>query len=284
MNIYQKVLCTASLVFSIAFISTPQVNAEEVKPSDAITTYTVASGDTLSEIAEKYGITTNTILWANDLTRTSKIKVGQKLVILPVSGVIYTVKAGDALESIARKYKADKQEIIEHNQLQNESFLRIGDVLIIPDGTATQTVANATAKKLADTVVKTTPVKQNIVKNTVQKVASLFFVKPVDAAIRTQGIHGNNAVDLADKEGASIYAAADGKVAISQAGWNGGYGTYIVIDHDNGMQTLYGHNSKNLVSVGDKVTQGQLIAKMGSTGKSSGDHVHFEVRGGKNPF
>lgn len=113
-----------------------------------------------------------------------------------------------------------------------------------------------------------------------------YFSLPVPSAIRTQSIHGHNAVDLANKTGTPIFAAADGKVIVSKfdGKWNGGYGNYVVISHPNGMQTLYAHMSDVLVSVGDKVTQGQTIGKMGETGLATGPHLHFEVRGGKNPF
>lgn len=277
MKTLKTTLCVIAILFATSLFSVSNIYAEETDGSDIISTYVIQQGDTLGEIAEKFSITTNTILWANDLKRNSRIKIGQKLVILPVSGVQYTVKSGDAIESIARRFKADKQEIIDHNNLDKSYLIKIGEVLIIPDGNPTEVVSsNSTVKKVADTVVKTT---QDIGK----KVAS-FFVKPVEAATKTQGIHGKNGIDLAASEDTPILAAADGEVTVSQTGWNGGYGTYVVINHSNGTQTLYAHNNENLVSVGDTVTQGQVIAHMGSTGKSTGDHVHFEVRGAKNPF
>lgn len=266
-----------AILFATNLFFVSNIYAEETDGSDIISTYVIQQGDTLGEIAEKFGITTNTILWANDLKRDSKIKIGQKLVILPVSGIQYTVKSGDAIDSIARRFKADKQEIIDHNNLDKPYLIKIGEVLILPDGNPTEVASSKSAvKKVADTVVKTT-------KDIGEKVVS-FFVKPVEAATKTQGIHGKNGVDLAANEDTPILAAADGEVVVSQTGWNGGYGTYIVISHINGTQTLYAHNNENFVTVGDKVTQGQIIAHMGSTGKSTGDHVHFEVRGGKNPF
>lgn len=282
MKILKNTLCVMAVLFAVNFFFTSNVYAQEDGISDTITVYKVEKGDTISEIAEKFGITTNTILWANDLERGSKIKIGQKLVILPVSGVQYTVKAGDAVESIARRFKTDKQEIIDHNNLDSKAFIKIGDVLIIPG--ALGQVASNSVKKVSDTAAKVISTGAGVIKDAGEKVVSLFFAKPVEAATRTQGIHGNNGVDLAADEGTPILAAADGEVVISKTGWNGGYGTYIVINHSNGTQTLYAHNSKNVVSEGDQVTQGQVIAYMGSTGKSTGDHVHFEVRGAKNPF
>lgn len=112
-----------------------------------------------------------------------------------------------------------------------------------------------------------------------------FFMRPVVGGKRTQGIHGYNGVDIASTLGTPILASADGEVIISRSsGWNGGYGTYVVIRHSNGTQTLYAHNSSNAVSVGDSVKQGQVIGYMGRTGKATGVHLHFEIRGAKNPF
>ena len=103
--------------------------------------------------------------------------------------------------------------------------------------------------------------------------------------MKTQGIHGYNAVDLAAGPGSSIRAAAAGEVIVSKAtGWNGGYGQYIVIRHASGAQTLYAHLSSNAVGVGNYVSQGEVIGGMGNTGRSTGNHLHFEVRGGRNPF
>jgi murein DD-endopeptidase MepM/ murein hydrolase activator NlpD len=104
--------------------------------------------------------------------------------------------------------------------------------------------------------------------------------------VKTQGIHGYNAVDLAAPIGTPILAAASGDVIVANdGGWNGGYGSYVVIQHDNGSQTLYGHASAVLVSAGDHVTQGQIIARVGTSGRSTGPHVHFEIRDGiRNPF
>jgi murein DD-endopeptidase MepM/ murein hydrolase activator NlpD len=98
-------------------------------------------------------------------------------------------------------------------------------------------------------------------------------------------LHGYNGVDIAAPVGTSIFAAAEGTVIVAaSSGWNSGYGNYVVISHPNGTQTVYGHASKVMVSVGEHVSKGQLIASVGSTGKSTGPHLHVEVRGAANPF
>ncbi len=110
-------------------------------------------------------------------------------------------------------------------------------------------------------------------------------MRPIIGGVKTQGIHGHNGVDLASSLNTPIMAAAAGKVIIAkQGGWNGGYGSYVVISHPNGMQTLYAHMNSVAASVGQSVSQGSVIGYMGNTGDSSGVHLHFEVRGGVNPF
>ena len=110
-------------------------------------------------------------------------------------------------------------------------------------------------------------------------------MRPIIGGRRTQGLHGYNGVDLGVSYGSPIYAAAPGTVIISRnGGWNGGYGKYIVVSHPNGTQTLYAHNSDNVVFAGANVIRGQVIGFVGSTGKSTGPHLHFEVRGARNPF
>ena len=233
-----------------------------------ISVYVVRKGDTLSEIAEMFGVSTNTIVWANNI-KASSIKEGQELVILPISGVRHVVKSGDTVKSLATKYKADFDEILSYNGLAADAKIKPGDIVVIPDG-----VISATQTSLAKTSGSQT-----------YPVYSGFYLRPIVGGRKTQGIHGNNGVDLAAPTGVPILASADGKVIISRAGgYNGGYGAYVVISHANGTQTLYAHMSKDNVSVGQSVEQGQVIGAVGSTGKSTGPHVHFEVRGAKNPF
>jgi murein DD-endopeptidase MepM/ murein hydrolase activator NlpD len=236
-----------------------------------ISLYVVREGDTLSAIADMFEVTVNTIRWANDLGAKGTISEGDKLVILPITGVKYTVKKGDTLASIAKKYKGDTEEILGFNGLSDASELAIGLEIIIPNG---EVVPAATPKKAAPA-------------NTYGSGPAYagYYMRPIKGGLKTQGIHGYNGVDLASSYGATVYAAAAGEVIISRAdGYNGGYGSYVVIRHDNGTQTLYAHLSANSVSVGQTVAQGDVIGAMGSTGKSTGTHLHFEIRGAKNPF
>ncbi len=244
----------------------------EERPTNGgqISIYVVREGDSLSQIARMFGVSTNTIIWANDIQRGSLIREGQTLVILPITGVRHTITKGDTLRSIAKKYDGDVDEIIQYNGLSEDGTLSVGTVITIPGGRdATPTYSGTT----------------QIVRGSGGPTYTGYYIKPVINGRRSQGLHGYNGVDLAAPVGTPILAAATGDViVVRNGGWNGGYGTYVVIRHDNGTQTLYAHNSKNIVYAGQRVVQGQVIGYVGNTGRSTGPHLHFEVRGAKNPF
>lgn len=264
------------LVDADALVSTGPIGEDEIaelgSTSGEIRVYTVREGDSLSMIAEMFGVTTNTIKWANDINKATSIQPGDTLVILPIEGVRHVVKSGDTVASIAKKYEGDVDEILSFNQLASADELSVGETLIIPGGAMhTSVVASAAGAQ---------PVRVSGATDT-----SGYFVHPAPGSAKSQGIHGYNAVDLAGAYGSSIRAAAAGEVIVAKAsGWNGGYGTYAVVRHANGTQTLYAHLSALYVGVGAYVGQGEVIGAMGSTGKSTGTHLHFEVRGGRNPF
>lgn len=245
-------------------------NIEEGQTSEQISIYVVREGDSLSQIAKIFNVSVNTIIWSNDIKRGSLITPGQTLIILPITGVKHTVKKGETIVGIAKKYKGDLDEILQYNGLTRESTLAIGDEVIIPDGEMAVPVYSGSTSIARGTNVPT---------------YSGYYLRPISGGKKSQGLHGYNAVDLATSYGSPIIASASGQIIIVRNyGWNGGYGKYIVIRHNNGTQTLYAHNSTNIVSQGQYVVQGQVIGYIGSTGKSTGSHVHFEIRGAKNPF
>ena len=241
-----------------------------VKRSDKISTYVVQEGDTISQIAEMFQVSTNTIRWGNDIDTQDIIQPGQRLVILPISGVRHIVDEGETLKSIAKKYEGDIDEILRFNELTSSSEIAIGDVVVIPNGEvrSPKPVASSSGSYTKATIT-----------------TNGYFINPVPGSVITQHLHGNNGIDLGAGVGTPIIAAASGEVIVSkQGGWNGGYGNYIVIKHANGTQTLYSHNSSNLVYVGQFVEQGETIGYIGQTGQATGPHVHFEVRGALNPL
>lgn len=242
--------------------------------SDQISLYVVREGDTLSQVATMFNVSVSTIVWANQLSSSKDIHPGQTLLVLPVSGVQYTVRTGDTARGVATQFGGDIDEIIAYNNLPADGTLTSGSVITIPGGEAPAEKPKATTKKATTA------------QGTVASDHSGYYTHPVPGSIRTQGMHGYNGIDFGAPAGTPIRAAASGVVIVSRqgGGWNGGYGNYVVIDHPNGTQTLYAHNTSNTVAEGAHVTQGQVVGYVGSTGHSTGNHLHFEVRGAKNPF
>lgn len=231
--------------------------------------YNVQPGDTLQSIAQTYGISVNTLLWANSLTSSSKIKVGQTLVILPVDGIIYVVKSGDTVSDLGKKYKSKIDEIVAFNGLSDEGDVYIGDVLVLPNGVM--------PPKATGPVHVEVPLADN------------FFIFPTQGRI-SQGLHYYNAIDTSNKCGTAVYAAASGVVQRVKYGYNFGGGNYITILHAGNIVTYYGHLMATFVKPGDKVGVGDRIALMGGgtgtvgDGLSTGCHLHFQVTGAKNPL
>jgi LysM repeat protein len=243
---------------------------ESVKKT--ITEYIVEPGDSVSSVAAKFGVSANTILWANDLSKGSVLKTGQKLVILPVTGVVYHVKNGDTIGAVAKTYKGKTEEIIAFNELSGEGDIFIGDILIIPNG---EIPVKAKPSSIAQPQVP---------------IGSSYFICPNSSCKITQGLHWYNAIDFKGSCGDPVFASAAGVVQKVKYGWNGGGGNTITVLHPNGVVTGYGHISASLVTPGQSVSQGQIIATIGGkpgtpgAGISTGCHIHFSVTGARNPF
>ncbi len=262
---------------------TPQVLGALIDAADyewsqkEVAEYIVQPGDNLWSIAEKFNISLETVLWANDLNKNTAIQIGQSLIIPPVSGVIHHVQKGDTISQIAQTYKSEKDKIVAFNNLATEDDIYVGDILMVPDGVLPPPTVYAPAYV---------------------PIASSYFICPIGSLCRvTQGLHWYNAVDFSHgKCGEPIYAAAAGnvlkvKLTSSTSKWAfGGGGNNLTILHSNGVVTYYGHIQSSFVNPGDYVYQGQIIALMGGApgtpgaGSSTGCHVHFGVSGARNPF
>ncbi len=238
--------------------------------------YIVQDGDSIGKIATNFNITVNTILWANNLTFNSYIKPGQTLVIPPTSGVMHTIARGDTLAKIAQKYDATEAQIRDFNTIENEGLV-IGQRIMVPGGRVIETakprqparaVASAPAGRSSTSSVEpATPA------------GSGAMTWPSACRRISQYYRGwiHTGVDIACPFGTPIRAAEGGVVSLVQYSRTG-YGYHVIINHGGGVQTLYGHMSTISVEAGQRVTKGETIGLEGSTGRSTGPHLHFEVR------
>jgi len=231
-----------------------------------VVVYTVQAGDTLYDIAERFGISGETVMWANGRMEENPdlLAIGQELIMLPVSGVYHTVVENDTLSSIAARYKVEVSAIVEYegNDLEEPYDLEIGQKLIVPGGKKPYVPRRVFAYS--------GPVPQDATKG------SGSFGWPVSGRITQKFWNGHRAIDIAAPQGTPIYAADSGYVAV--AGWSDvGYGRMIIIDHGNNFQTLYAHMQVYYVETGQSVGKGQKIGAVGSTGNSTGPHLHFEI-------
>jgi murein DD-endopeptidase MepM/ murein hydrolase activator NlpD len=253
------------VIFTPQILGTLTGNFEEYQSQfkKGVAEYVVTEGDTMSSVAEKFNIDINTIAWANNISTKATLKEGKKLVILPTSGVLHLVQKGETLGGIAMMYKVSSEKIEENNDIDDNKIF-YGDLLVIPGG-----------KKIYTPAVK------------YASVSSSYFIAPTKGTI-SQTSHFYNAVDIANKCGTPIYAAAGGKVyTVKRNTWPGG--NYIKIEHNNGLITYYGHLSSMIVYPGQEVAKGQRIGYMGNTGLTvgaTGCHLHFDLltRSMSNPF
>lgn len=280
----------ATPILATATASAPDFytyQAEEVRQfrGGEIISHIVNDGETLSSIAERYGLSVDTILWANNLTETSKIKPGQELEILPVDGVRHKVTRGETIYSIGKKYGltgSQVQMIVDYpfNEfLNDETFeLVVGQYLMVPEGKIKQIATSTTSSKATYGYI--TPDA-----GTVSATGS--FIWPASGGITQSYSFYHKAIDIANRAGGPILAADAGVVMV--AGWpdSYGYGNRVMVDHGNGFVTLYAHLSVIQVRVGQRVKRGDVLGQMGNTGRSTGTHLHFEIRQGgalQNPL
>jgi murein DD-endopeptidase MepM/ murein hydrolase activator NlpD len=251
--------------------------------SDQISVYVIRKGDSISEIANMFGVSVNTILSANDMKEGDKLVEGNVLLILPVSGIEHTITKGETLKNIANLYKVDVSDVAQFNGIAEDTELTVGDKIMIPgaDETASdqesgKPVANLQSSVVTDESYYDTHPMPDIVG---------YFIDPLPTGHKTQGLHGpgHRGIDIGAPIGTPILASASGTVSLAHPGWSGGYGNMVIIDHSNGTKTLYAHMSRIGTHMGDQVSQGEVIGYVGSTGHSTGPHLHFEVFNARNP-
>jgi murein DD-endopeptidase MepM/ murein hydrolase activator NlpD len=227
----------------------------------AYQTYKVKSGDTISSIALKSGLTNiSTLIAVNGIDNVRTLRAGQKLRIPNQDGLTYRAGRGDSLNSIASRYSVTVEQLVDVNDLSN-GILSVGQELFIPG-------ARMDSASL-------------------RKAMGELFICPITAKYRISSYFGPRAdpftgvasrhtgIDLACPTGTPILCTMSGKVVY--VGWSSIFGNYVIINHGNGYQTLYGHMSKTLCRTGQTVSQGTRIGLVGSTGYSTGPHLHFTV-------
>jgi murein DD-endopeptidase MepM/ murein hydrolase activator NlpD len=234
-----------------------------------VSTYVVQPNDTVLGIAQQFGLSGNSLLWANDdlADNPDFLHVGQQLNILPVDGAYHTVAAKETIETIAAKYKVDPSAITGYggNDLKAPFTLSAGQKLIIPGGTKPYVPRPVLAFE-AGSVSAPAGAKKGT--------GGLAW--PMSGSISQGYWAGHQAIDIASRTGTPIAAADAGFVASIQV-MNYGYGRMLIIDHGNGIQTLYAHMSAFYVELGQSVAKGQNIGACGTTGNATGPHLHFEV-------
>jgi murein DD-endopeptidase MepM/ murein hydrolase activator NlpD len=242
--------------------------------------YLVQEGDTLQSIAERFSISPETVAIENNIQKQEDIKPGITLNILPTDGIKYVININSDLEEVVTKYDLTIADVLAFNNIADESDLSVGSELVLPGAKVPDSEKPELFKpKTTVTRSKTRTVSSN----TAVPSISGYYGYPTTG--RNYGrIHSNNGVDISNSCGTPIVASADGFINTSQDGWNGGYGSYIKITHPNGTETVYAHLSVRNYGVGTQVTKGQVIGLMGTTGRSTGCHLHFEVRGARNPL
>lgn len=253
------------------------------RPRDTVAYHVVKEGETVSEIAELYGVSTNTLLWENRLGARDFIKSGDILTILPTTGVSHQVKSGDTLDKIASRYGTTVDEIVEYNELPSAEAIAADDILLIPGGEPPPPPAPAPTSTTRFSYITDIFSPSNAPDSSATGSGSFGWPTPGRKINQYYGWR-HTGLDI-DTASSPIYASDSGRV--TAVGWSGGYGNRITIDHGNGYTTLYGHLSAFHVRVGDSVSRGQVIGTSGCTGWCTGDHLHFEIRIGgdrKNPL
>ena len=231
-----------------------------------IVTHIVAQGETVSQIALRYGVSTSTVTVSSGVRNPDRIYPGQTMAFPSVDGVIYRVRSGDSLSSVATLHQVTVEAIAGANNISDPKSLQTGQLLVVPGGRV-RTAVTATAG--TSSAKATTPAASG-------GTLAWPVLGSVSSRFGPRWGHTHSGIDIAAAYETTIRAAAAGKVIF--VGWYGQYGRCVILDHGGGLTTLYGHASSILVHTGDHVQRGDAIAEVGSSGNSTGPHLHFEVR------
>lgn len=253
-----------SALYGLVVPDQTDVPAADVSPvvlkSLKVTQYTTQSGDSLSKIANRFKLNIDTLVSWNAIRDARGVAAGTVLQIPNANGLKYTVRRGDTLQGIAHAWGVDFNNLLDSNQLAS-SVISVGQELFLPNARMNQSDLN--------------------------RILGSLFMYPVTGPIFLSSYFGSrsdpftglpswhNGIDIKENIGTSILAASAGTIA--DVGFNTTYGNYVIIRHGSGYQTLYGHMTRYVVTRGQKVGQGEKIGEVGTTGLSTGPHVHFSI-------
>ena len=223
--------------------------------------YSIGEGENLTSISRKIGVSLDTLVSVNKISNANKLTPGQKIIIPNRNGLLYTIKENENIEEVASKYDIQLKRILTFNKIDNVSDIKTGEDIFLPG-------AKYTLDERIDKFGQMFSLP-----TVITRISSVFGyrIHPI-TKIRTK----HTGVDIPGSLNTPIYAARKGKVIF--AGYSGGYGNLVIVRHDNGYTTYYGHLNKITTKIGDNVGVGVMIGRMGSTGNSTGSHLHFEVR------
>jgi LysM repeat protein len=259
--------------------SNSQLPLEDLPHPVDINTHQVTSGETISEIADHYNLRVETIFWANGITADTPIQPGQELAILPLDGLVYLTKEGDSISAIATRFQVSAPDLIELNDLNNQQ-ISVGQRLVIPYKLAQGSYLigrGGADDNESQSESESEPEPESQTRG--------GWLHPSPGSIVTQTTHGQaRAVDFGAPVGTAVLASDGGVITKASTGYNGGFGTVIEIDHQDGTWSRYAHLSSLQIASGQTVSAGEVIGYVGNTGRSSGPHLHFEIHGSTNPF
>ena len=254
-------ICLVSVMIGLSFALPAHAMDLSIPASSyqgsTFVSYTVRGGDTLYDISRSYGFDAETLAAINNINDARKIEIGQQLMIPTYNDFDHRVTPGEDLDDLASIYGVEKGQIASANDIWQEDSLPVGARINIPGLSYSQVMAKSISARNQ----------------------SFHFIAPVQGVITSpygyRGKEFHTGLDIACDYGKPVAASARGQVI--SAGWDGNYGYAVVIDHKNGYKTRYAHNSRLKAKVGDYVAQGETIAYVGSTGRSTGPHVHLEI-------
>jgi len=263
-----------SILLSIdGFLTKTYTPTEESKGANGISKVTIEAGDTLSGIAARYGVTVRDIIVNNNLPKNPILKPGQQLII--ANGIIHKVTSKDTADSIAKAYGVDKSKILATNEILEKDLIAGMEIVITG---AKRTLPTYSTPNVYRTTPSSNVAAQPYTNPFPDSSGKLLF--PTVGKYTQYFRPGHYAVDIANNQSPEVVSADGGEITKAQCGWNGGYGCHVIIDHGDGLKTLYAHLRKIHVTVGEQVGRGQVIGQMGNTGRvygKTGIHLHFEV-------